>query len=211
MTVAPIAARAAAGTGARAAGAGKVIDVTPTASRPLRASNVRTRGARASDVASGAGLGQLAAPGRSGRGGSSPVLRSSARRVLVAEFALCMVVLAFSPITDTAKAEGPGAFMKRASATMGVFFVLGLIATAGRGAARAAAGFGGLMTLVLLISNRSVFSVLATKFGAGVGEKPQLGEIIEDIVEDAKDGEFDGDSEPEAGAVPLIPKGAGIR
>lgn len=213
MTVAPIAARAAASGGGRAAatraGSGQVIDVTPTASRPLRAQG-KTRTA---DVATGAGLGQLADGARRGRSGSPTGSSSSARRVLVAEFIVCMVVLAFSPITDKHREESPGAFMKRASATMGVFLILGLISTGGRGASRAAAGFGGLMTLVLLISQRSIFTVLATKFGKGVGEEKGLEEvgegisgIIGDVIEEVKPDGVE--------AVPILPRpsvGAGIR
>jgi hypothetical protein len=94
--------------------------------------------------------------------------QSAARKYLLAEFCACMVVLGFSPLTG--KAPTAGAWMKRGSAIMGVFFVLGLVATAGRGASRAAAGFGALVTLVLLISDRSIFVTLAKKFGKGVGE-----------------------------------------
>lgn len=174
MTVAPIAARAvASGAGRSAAtraGAGKVIDVTPTSSKGLR----RPAAGRASDVATGAGAGQLLDGGSLKRGaraaGDLVAPPSQARKLLVAEFTLCMVVLAFSPLTDKHREEKPGAFMKRASATMGVFFILGLIATAGRGPARAAAGFGGLVALVLLISQRSIFTVLTTKLGKDVGE-----------------------------------------
>lgn len=95
---------------------------------------------------------------------------SPARRVLVAEFALCMVIVALSPVTDRKRGESPAAFMKRASAVMAVFFVLGLIASGGRGAGRAAAGFGGLVTLTLAISSRSLFVVLAGKVGTSAGE-----------------------------------------
>jgi hypothetical protein len=144
----------------------------------------------------------------------------------VAEFALCMVVLAFSPVTDKHRAEGPGAFMKRASSTMAVFFILGLISTAGRGASRAAAAFGALMTLVLMISQRSIFTVLATKFGPGVGEGTDEDEGQADENDDddvAKGGKFggplgaDGDSDdvPDTGSrpttlTPLFPSGIGV-
>jgi hypothetical protein len=116
---------------------------------------------------------------------------SSARKVLLAEFAACMVVLAFSPLTG--KSPSAGGFMKRASAIMGLFFVLGLVATAGRGASRAAAGFGGLVTLVLVISDRSIFTKLAAKLGKGVGESDpddgildagaEVGDTIGDIAD----------------------------
>lgn len=148
---------------------------------------------------------------------------SHARRILVAEFALCMTVLAFSPLTDKNKGEKPGAFMKRASATMGVFFILGLVATGGRGASRAAASFGGLIALVLLISQRSIFTVLTAKLGKGVGETDAdlegwhdageaVGEAIGDIVEQLDDdqGVPDTGSRPTP-LPPLPPLGGGIR
>lgn len=174
------AARAVAPKAAARAGAGKVIDVTPTSSRPLR--NVRPAKGRASDVATGAGLGSLldGIPRGSGKSGSGSA--SNAKRLLIAEFILCMVVLAFSPLAKRESTDTPVSFMKRGSAIMGVFFVLGLLTTAGRGAARTAAAFGGLVTLVLLISSRSVFSVLADKLAPGVGESDDFDQ--EDWTED---------------------------
>lgn len=152
-----------AGAGAEAAGAGAA---GKAAGQGAKAST------RASDTAKGAGLGSMldgGLLGRAGRSASKTVLpASNARRFLVAEFAVCMVVLAFSPLTG--KSPTAGAFMKRGSAIMGLFFALGLVATAGRGAARAASGFGGLVTLVLLISERSIFTKLTSKLGKGVGE-----------------------------------------
>lgn len=90
---------------------------------------------------------------------------NGARQVLVAEFLLCMVVVALSPLTDKHKSEPAGAWMKRAIAIMGVFFLLGLISAGGPGAARAATGFGGLLALVLMVSERSIFTMVAAKFG----------------------------------------------
>lgn len=125
--------------------------------------------------AAGEGLLTGGALGLASRKRSSVLPGSPARRVLVAEFAACMAVLAFSPLTDRHAEESPAAFMKRASAVMGVFFVLGLIASGGRGASRAAAGFGALVTVALLVSQRSLFVVLARKVGTGAGEKPEEG------------------------------------
>lgn len=213
MTVVPVATRVAAVRGGSSAaakqGAGKVIDVTPVKSTPLRSGG---RAGRVSDAAAGAGASKMldGLPGSKGlTDAAAPA--SHARKLLVAEFTLCMVVLAFSPLTKTS--EKPGAFMKRASATMGVFFILGLVATAGRGASRAAAGFGGLVALVLLISQRSIFTVLTKKMGAGVGEDDydsegweqageDVGEIIEDVAEQV------GQLTP---LPPLGPIGNGIR
>lgn len=91
---------------------------------------------------------------------------TGARRIIVAEFAICAVVVALSPLTDAAKQEKPGAWMKRMSAVMGVFLVLALVSAAGRGPARAAAGFGGLVALVLAISDRNLFARLAEIFNS---------------------------------------------
>lgn len=160
---APVAAGAA-GAGAGAAGAG------------ARAGAAGRSGGQAANVAGGVGLGDILR-----RRGSS-AHPSGARRLLVAEFIVCMVVLAFSPLTG--KAPGASAFMKRGSAIMGLFFILGLISTAGRGASRAAAGFGGLVTLVLLISDRSIFTVLAKRFGQGVGEEDSPSDGLVDAIDE---------------------------
>lgn len=155
--------------------------------QPARVIEGRVVGSRASSSASssarkgkggglaGDALGGLVQGGAISRGLRSPSKQSAgpgspARRVLVAEFALCMVLVAFSPVTEAKQSESPAAWMKRASAVMAVFFVLGLIASGGRGAGRAAAGFGGLVTLGLAISSRSIFTVLAGKFGTSAGE-----------------------------------------
>jgi hypothetical protein len=181
MTVAPIAARAAVAEGAGSTvarqGAGKVVDAKVISSKPLHARNVRSKAASgaatgAGAAAGGAGGSKLVDGGMLGKGtkavADTVAPTSAARKVLLAEFCSCMVVLAFSPLTG--KSPSAGAFMKRGSAIMGVFFLLGLVATAGRGAARASAAFGGLVTLVLLVSDRSIFTVLAKKLGKGVGE-----------------------------------------
>lgn len=226
MTVVPVAARVAAVRGGSSAaarqGAGKVIDVTPIKSRPLR--NARPTSERVSDAAAGAGASKLLDGGQLGRGAKAVTdtvaPASHARKLLVAEFTLCMVVLAFSPLTDKHKSEKPGAFMKRASATMGVFFILGLIATGGRGASRAAASFGGLVALVLLISQRSIFTLLTAKLGKGVGETDEdlegwedagreVGEIITDIADDYGQGVPDPGSRPTPDLTPLPPRGPG--
>jgi hypothetical protein len=77
-----------------------------------------------------------------------------AHSVLIAEFLLCMVILALSPLTDKNSTEGPQAFLKRGAATLLFFFVLSLIASGGRGPAKVAAAGGGVVTLTLLLSQR---------------------------------------------------------
>jgi hypothetical protein len=111
------------------------------------------------------------------------------RQIVVMEFVICMVILAFSPLTDKHKTEGPAAFMRRGSAVCALFLVLALLSAGGPRAGRVAAGFGGLVTLTLLVSSRDVFVVLAKKFNsskdgpAGPGE--DLGEDVGGVVSGA--------------------------
>jgi hypothetical protein len=98
------------------------------------------------------------------------------RQLVVMEFVLCMVILAFSPLTDKHKSEGPQAFMRRGSAVCALFFVLALLSSGGPRAGKVAAGFGGIVTLTLLVSSRDIFVVLAKRFnGKGDQGKPDEG------------------------------------
>jgi hypothetical protein len=88
-----------------------------------------------------------------------------ARKALVAEFTVCLLIVALSPLTDTHKTDPPGAWMKRMAAVMGVFLVLAILSAFGRGAARTAAAFGGLMAVTLAVSERDLFTKIADIFG----------------------------------------------
>lgn len=175
--------RTAASSGSRS-GAGKVIEGRVVGSkRPT--SSASSSGTRRGSGLGGDALGGLVQGSAISRGLRSPSKQASgpgspARRVLVAEFALCMVLVALSPTTDAKRNESPAAWMKRASAVMALFFVLGLIASGGQGASRAAAGFGGLVTLTLAISSRSIFVVLASKVGSDAGEHQDDGHQDDD-------------------------------
>lgn len=198
MTVAAVPlAEAAAGAGAGAEGAAAGAGASGAARGAGSAAKGAGKGSggRSGDLLTGAGLSGLG----KGKGPSKALPKSGARKVLIAEFALCMVILAFSPMTG--KAPTASAFMKRASAIMGLFFLLGLVSTGGRGASRASAGFGGLVTLVLLISDRSIFTVLTKKFQPGVGETDSdLGGL--DAQDSADDnGTGDPTDDPGAGGV----------
>lgn len=177
--------RAAAGAGSRA-GSGQVIEGKLASKKPANAQPSKSgkSGGLAGDLLSGAAQGSalrggLRSPTSSGKTGPG----SPARRMLVAEFAVCMVLLAFSPVTDQKKSETPAAFMKRGSAIMALFFVLGLIASGGDRASRAAAGFGALVTLGLAISSRSVFVVLTKKFATDAGENQPQGPGVDETGE----------------------------
>lgn len=127
---------------------------------------------RAKDVGGGkpkpAGSGSKALSGASGK----------YRRVLIAEFIVCVIMLGLSPLAKGAGEMGPVRFMKRGSATCGLFIILGLISSGGRGAARAASAFGGLIVIVLLVDQREAFGSLATLLTAddeGDAEKASAG------------------------------------
>lgn len=99
-----------------------------------------------------------------------------AKKLVVIEFAVCIVIAALSPLTDRRKEEPPGVFMKRMTAIMALFFILGLISSAGRGGARFAAGLGGLVAVGLVVSERDLFTKLAGVFASDTaGEAPTSG------------------------------------
>jgi hypothetical protein len=103
--------------------------------------------------------------GKRGGAGGSSFLRGDAgraRKMMIAEFIVCIVLLGLSPLAATKEDQmGPIRFMKRGSATCAMFIVLGLVSSMGKGAARAAAMFGALVTLVLLVDQRGAFGKLA--------------------------------------------------
>lgn len=98
------------------------------------------------------------------------------RRVLVAEFVVCIIILALSPVAAPEGSEPkPGDWMKKGSAMCGLFLLLGLLSSAGRGAGKVAAAFGGLVVLMLLVDQRSLFTVLARKFTSPSSEAARIG------------------------------------
>jgi hypothetical protein len=86
--------------------------------------------------------------GRKGRGSNKP---------LVAEFTICMAVLVLTPMVNNGADITVAKFMKKASATAAVFIILGFISAIGDAPRKAAQGIGFLMTLTILINERSVF------------------------------------------------------
>lgn len=94
------------------------------------------------------------------------------RRVVLAEFVICMVIASLSPLTDAGKTEGPATMIKRLTALMLLFFGLALMTGAGRGPARAAAAFGGVITLALVVSKRDLMVKVAEIFNRRNGPMP---------------------------------------
>lgn len=84
------------------------------------------------------------------------------RKMMIAEFIVCLLLLGLSPLAKGSGEMGPVRFMKRGTATCAFFIILGLVSSAGKGAAKAASMFGALVTLVLLVDQREAFGKLAT-------------------------------------------------
>jgi hypothetical protein len=110
-----------------------------------------------------------------------------ARRLIVVEFTVCMVIVALSPLTDRKRDEPPGAWMKRMTAVMGLFFILALLSAGGRGLSRFAAGLGGLVAVTLAVSERDLFVKVAQIMrssndqlpaGPGEEEETEIGKAI---------------------------------
>lgn len=112
-----------------------------------------------------------------------------ARRVIVAEFLVCMVVIALSPLTDRKKDELPTTFMRRMTAVMALFFILGLLSSGGRATARFAAGFGGLVTVALVVSNRDLFMKIGSLMGSTTAQGKGVGKAKKPPVEEVDAGE----------------------
>lgn len=152
----------------------------------------RTAGRAVSGAATGAALGSVvpgvgtgigAAVGAVAGGASGAVSaakdkraaaapRSSAQRLLVAEFVICIVILALSPIAAEPGTTAGRDWMKRGSAMCGLFLVLGLISAIGPRAGRVAAAFGGIATVTLLVDQRGIFAKLTGLMASTGGAEP---------------------------------------
>jgi hypothetical protein len=190
-TAAGAGARAAAGGGGRAAagGGGKhAAKSAATGSGGKHAAGGQL-GRDAKQLAGGKGdlaTGFLAGGGGRGKSGGKGSKGGRSRltgrydRVLLAEFVICMVLLGLSPLAKGADETSPRDFMKKGSATAALFIVLGLLSAIGPKTSKAAAAFGGLCTLVLLIDQRSAFGMLAKKLAPGGGSTAPEGDPGED-------------------------------
>lgn len=172
MTVAALPAAAGAAGGAGAAGAGTAGTAgsaagAGTAGRTAagRAGGGRAggggRGNAARDAAGGAAGGSMLG-GRSGKKGKRRKA-TGPQRALLAELVVCLIVLGLSPLSRKEE-QDPADWMRQGSAIMGVYMVLGLLSAVGPRTGRAAAAFGALVALVLLIDQRALWRTLAKTF-----------------------------------------------
>lgn len=109
------------------------------------------------------------------------------QRALVAEFTVCILILAFSPLAVAANEITPRAWIKRGSAMCGVFLLLALVSSVGPRTARASVAFGALVTLVLLVDQRSIFTVLAERFNSDDPQSSGVAEAGEGVADVAAD------------------------
>lgn len=95
------------------------------------------------------------------------------QRVLLAEFIVCLLLLGLHPLARPEGEVTGAAWMKRGTAVCFLFVVLGMTSSIGPKAQRAAAMFGGLIAIVLLIDQRSAFGVLVKKLNAPPAPPPE--------------------------------------
>lgn len=90
-----------------------------------------------------------------------------ARKWLLAELVVCVLLLALSGMTGTASKTGTqqdtgSRLAVKGSALAGVFIVLGLVSAGGKGGEKAAGSLGLLITLAYMFNEREVFTTLST-------------------------------------------------
>ncbi len=179
-TTAASAGAGAAGAGGRAAAAGagtKASSATKASGGGGKASSSGGGGTKASSGGKAGGGGSAKSGGKAGGGGGAVFdlpglggLGKAARRravgmgPLVAEFVICILILALTPLgrTDDDGEMQPRQWMLAGTAMCGVFALLGLLAAVGPRARRTAIAIGALITLVLVVDQRRIFSRLVT-------------------------------------------------
>lgn len=168
MAVAALAARGVAGasrTGAGARAAGSAKHAAKPARVPTKAGGPKhaAPGQSGRDARQLGDLGLAYAAGRGRKGTPGQRSRWSPTRALVAEFVLCTVVLALSPLAAAEGETSPKDWMKRGTALCAVFMLLGMVAGVGPRAGRVSVALGGLITVVLAVDQRAIFGVIASK------------------------------------------------
>ena len=98
------------------------------------------------------------------------------RRVLLAEFLICMVIVGLG-VLGVEQDKAASHAIRRVSALCALFFILATAASWGDGPRRAANGLGGLVTLTFLVSERQGFRAVGNYFttAATAGDKAVAG------------------------------------
>lgn len=82
------------------------------------------------------------------------------RRILVAEFLVCFVILGAGTIVAPQGAgNGVPRLMSKGTALAGLFLILSLLSAAGEKSTRAAAGLGGMVTVAYLVTSKDATNI----------------------------------------------------
>lgn len=144
---------------------GPAKKVTRAAVRTTPQGRVASTAARAAKKASPkASTSKSRAPAAARALGKVP---ARARKWLLAELVVCVLLLALSGMTGTASKTGTqqdtgSRLAVKGSALAGVFIVLGLVSAGGKGGEKAAGSLGLLITLAYMFNEREVFTTLST-------------------------------------------------
>lgn len=139
--------------------------------------------APAAQAPAGGGGGPGKKPGKKGAPAGAGARRavrwawSDNRKLLVAQFIVCLVVLgAGTVVSPQGSKHDVTRAMIKGSALAGVFFVLALVSTAGSGAARTANAVGTLITATYVLTSADVHNVVA--WVGGFFQPASAGEVV---------------------------------
>ena len=186
MTAPAVAATAARGssTAASAGGSTRAASKKPGGKSAVKSIGGEIAKAAAARAITGGGgkKRNTGSAGKSGQRGKTGSSATTTHRFLIAELMLCIVVIGLSPMV--AKQSGKD-FMKRGSAILATFAILGMISSIGPKSGKAVVAFGGLITLGIFIDQRSLFGKVASVLSSGRIEAepdgPIGGEIIQTV------------------------------
>ena len=133
--------------------------------------------------------------------------RGNPRRILVAEFLVCFIVLGAGTIVGPQGAgNGVPRLMSKGTALAGLFLILALTSAAGQKSARAAAGLGGLVTVAYLVTSKDATNIavwLKRFYGDRGGQLASAGQAPASPVQGAASGAATGGEEIGIGAAGL--------
>lgn len=96
----------------------------------------------------------------------SPRIRVTSKHLLMGEFLTCLLLVMLSPL---AKDTSAGSWMKKASGVALLFMVLALVGSTGPKTLRVVSGFGGIVTIAVLIQQRDIFTGIVNAVSGGGG------------------------------------------
>lgn len=117
---------------------------------------------------------------KGGKGkGRSKALLNGDRRVLMAEFLACAVILFAAGVLQTDPKLAGSNIAKRGTGLCGLFLVLALLSAGGKGAAKVANSFGFVVLLAYMFNERAVFAKIAAVAKKAQPKKADTGGVAE--------------------------------